>query len=330
MKDALARLGFVQADPIRAPACAQDLILRHRVKNYRAGELERRYPSLDIEEDYLYAYGFVARPLYRLLHPRGTGALSALERKIIAAVRDSGELHPGQAAARFGHNRITNAWGGQSRRTTDALERLHHRGLLRVVRRQGGTRIYAPAGHQGKPEPAGERCRKLILAAAAILAPAPRKSFQSAIAPRLRWILPSIRARELLDGMIGSGELQSRAVDGIEYVWPSGKINDEEPPRRVRLLAPFDPLVWDRRRFEHLWGWAYRFEAYTPPAKRLRGYYAMPLLWGDDIIGWANAAVRGGRLECETGFAGKRPAGKDFHRELEAEFDAMKAFLSLP
>ena len=49
----------------------------------------------------------------------------------------------------------------------------------------------------------------------------------------------------------------------------------------VRLLAPFDPVVWDRRRFELFWGWAYRFEAYTPAAKRKLGYYALPLLWRD-------------------------------------------------
>src|SRR5918912_485878 len=69
---ALHRLGFVQADPIRAPARAQDLILRHRVVGYRAGDLERRYAALDVEEDFLYAYGFLARPLWQLLHPRTT------------------------------------------------------------------------------------------------------------------------------------------------------------------------------------------------------------------------------------------------------------------
>ena len=52
LKRALHRLGFVQADPIRAPARAQDLILRHRVKNYRDGDLERRYAKLDIAEDF--------------------------------------------------------------------------------------------------------------------------------------------------------------------------------------------------------------------------------------------------------------------------------------
>ena len=62
----------------------------------------------------------------------------------------------------------------------------------------------------------------------------------------------------------------------------------------MRLLAPFDPVVWDRRRFEILWGWAYRFEAYTPAAKRTLGYYALPLLWRDRVIGWGNLAVREG------------------------------------
>ena len=52
LKRAIEKLGFVQADPIRAPARAQDLTLRHRVKGYRAGDLERRYPSLALEEDF--------------------------------------------------------------------------------------------------------------------------------------------------------------------------------------------------------------------------------------------------------------------------------------
>ena len=103
----------------------------------------------------------------------------------------------------------------------------------------------------------------------------------------------------------------------------------EEAPRTVRLLAPFDPLVWDRRRFEHLWRWPYRFEAYTPPAKRLRGYYAMPILWCDSVIGWANARVAGDRLNVEVGFAGKRPTDSDFRSELDAEIARLETFLSL-
>src|SRR5213080_2425062 len=70
LKRALHRLGFVQADPIRAPARAQDLTLRHRVRNYRAGDLERRYPRLPIEEDFFVNYGFLPRRLQALMHPR--------------------------------------------------------------------------------------------------------------------------------------------------------------------------------------------------------------------------------------------------------------------
>src|SRR5436190_19155107 len=70
LKRALDRLGFVQADPIRAPARAQDLMLRHRVKDYRAGDLERRYARLGVEEDFFINYGFVTSSLHSLMHPR--------------------------------------------------------------------------------------------------------------------------------------------------------------------------------------------------------------------------------------------------------------------
>ena len=67
---AIQKLGFVQADPIRAPARAQDLTLRHRVTGYRAGDLERRYPQLGIEEDFFVNYGFLPRATHALMHPR--------------------------------------------------------------------------------------------------------------------------------------------------------------------------------------------------------------------------------------------------------------------
>jgi len=63
-------MGFVQADPIRAPARAQDLILRQRVRNYHDGDIERRYASLEIEEDFFVIYGFVTKSLHALMHPR--------------------------------------------------------------------------------------------------------------------------------------------------------------------------------------------------------------------------------------------------------------------
>jgi uncharacterized protein YcaQ len=127
--------------------------------------------------------------------------------------------------------------------------------------------------------------------------------------------------------LIMSGELESQVIDGLEYVWPTPMKIMEAGEPMVRFLAPFDPLVWDRRRFEHLWGWAYRFEAYTPPTKRVRGYYAMPLLWEDDVIGWANANVRAGRLSIDVGFTKPPPSGPDFGHALEAETERLRSFL---
>ena len=96
----------------------------------------------------------------------------------------------------------------------------------------------------------------------------------------------------------------------------------------MRFLAPFDPLVWCRRRFEHLWGWEYRFEAYTKSEKRLRGYYALPLLWGAEIIGWVTIARTPHGLDVRPGFIGTRPDSPDFTRAFDAEIAAMQAFLA--
>jgi uncharacterized protein YcaQ len=121
-------------------------------------------------------------------------------------------------------------------------------------------------------------------------------------------------------------------LDGVEWFWPAG----EDPQAGeaggedvVRLLSPFDPVVWDRRRFELFWGWAYRFEAYTPVARRTLGYYALPLLWRDRVIGWGNLAVSGGRLQADLGYVGSRPRDRAFTRALEAEVERMRAFLGV-
>jgi uncharacterized protein YcaQ len=119
------------------------------------------------------------------------------------------------------------------------------------------------------------------------------------------------------------------SIDGHTWYWPATDAGDYEPVDGVRLLAPFDPVVWDRRRFELLWGWAYRFEAYTPLPKRKLGYYALPLVWRDHVIGWANVSNRGDSLETDIGFvSGRAPRDRGFKPALEAEIEAMRVFLS--
>ena len=320
---AIDRLGFVQADPIRSPARAQDLILRHRVSDYRAGDLERHYPSLDIEEDYLYAYGFLSKPVWQLLHPRKSAKLRTLEKKVLDLVLELGEAHPRALEARLGSRRVVNAWGGYSKATTSALEWLHWRGVLRIARRENGIRVYRPSALPSDiPEPE-DRLRALVMVYARIFAPSPEKALQSRLARHRDLGNP----RKIVGAMIRDGELRTDVCDGVTYVSPSGAVETGEPDE-VRFLAPFDPVVWDRARFEHLWGWAYRFEAYTPVKKRVRGYYAMPMLWGSDIIGWANATVSSGALDVQLGYVRSRPRDSDFRRELDAEIARLDSCVS--
>ena len=332
--DAIATLGFVQADPIRAPARAQDLILRHRVEGYRAGDLDRDFARLRLAEDFLYAYGFMPAGTQRLLHPRrdprrrdGRHRPTGLAAKVLGFVQERGEVHPRDLEIQFGKKRAVNGWGGFSKATTRALQSLHHHALLRVARRQDGIRIYEAAPPPPEPLPAEERLRALTRLVLRLLAPAPEVSFRATIAMMARHSPGLGNTRAMLAELIKSGEIARAEIADETYLWPADMPAARETPSAVRFLAPFDPIVWDRRRFEHLWGWPYRFEAYTPARKRKLGYYAMPLLWGDRVIGWVNASVVEGALRIEPGFVTARPRGRDFTRAFDAEVARLQAFL---
>ena len=342
----LDRMGFVQADPIRSPARAQDLILRQRVKDYVAGDLERLYQKLDVEEDFFINYGFVTRTLQSLMHPRSEAPIP--EQGIVAAwglakaervqhlfdfVKTRGIVHPREVDAHFSHGKVTNYWGGASNATTHLLDAMHYGGLLRVVRREKGIRLYA-ACDQGSWITDDEECRRRIDAmvdvVVRIYAPLPGTSL-SLLVRRLRYAAPRWKG-DLSDALTRAKDRFSQIrIEGRDWFWPEG----ESPARktvedRVRILAPFDPLVHDRARFELLWGWAYRFEAYTPARQRKLGYYAMPLLWRDRVIGWANVSVSNGDLCCDFGYVtSSAPKDRVFKRELDAEIERLRTFLTI-
>jgi len=161
-------------------------------------------------------------------------------------------------------------------------------------------------------------------------APLPALSL-SALVRRLRYAVPQWR-RELPSALVRARQQLGHArIDGVDWYWPAGEHPAiAEPQSVVRFLAPFDPVVWDRRRFELFWGWAYRFEGYTPASKRKLGYYALPMLWRDRVIGWGNLAVRNGALHADIGYASaSAPREPRFKRELEAELDRVQTFLRL-
>ena len=337
LQSALDRLGFVQADPIRAPARAQDLTLRHRVAGYRAGDLERRYPELDVHEDFFVNYGFVSRTVQGLMHPRGgprpwTAARGRHVRALLDFVRANGQVHPRAVDEHFAHGTVTNYWGGSSSATTHLLEAMHYRGLLRVARREAGVRVYAAQDHEPAPQGTSARYARLDSLVDVVVGkygPLPAGSL-STLVRRLRYAVPQWSG-ELDRALARARRRLSRArVDGVDWFWPQGETLPAAESGDVRFLAPFDPVVWDRRRFEILWGWAYRFEAYTPAARRTFGYYALPLLWRDGVIGWGNLAVRDGALRADIGYvAATPPRSRAFRRALDEELDRTRAFLGL-
>jgi uncharacterized protein YcaQ len=335
LKSALHKMGFVQADPIRAPARAQDLILRHRVNNYKAGDLERRYASLDVEEDFFINYGYVSRTLYQLMHPR-SNTLAARDRKraqlLLDFVRERGSVHPREVDEYFAHGKVTNYWGGSSNATTHLMDAMHYRGLLRVLRREKGIRIYAVREQEPLKLNSVERRERvdaLVDTVVKIYAPLPASSLTYYVR-RLRYAAPQW-VRDFGEALARAKKRLRHVRAGVDWYFPveEDPVSGSESQEVVRLLAPFDPVVHDRARFELLWGWQYRFEAYTPIAKRKLGYYAMPLLWRDRVVGWANLAVKNGALECDIGYVGSRPGERAFARELEREMDRIRKFLGL-
>jgi hypothetical protein len=325
----------VQADPIRSPARAQDLTLRQRVKGYRAGDLERRYPQLAVEEDFFVNYGFVTPELHARMHPRTARSEWPAERWAQAQavwhyVQARGEAHPREVDTHFAHGHTTNGFGGRSKASTQLLDAMHYRGLLRVARRDNGIRLYAAHTPREAPESVTEVLDQLVDVLVNKYAPLPLPGLRQLVA-MLKHAVPQWQDQLRAALQRAVQRLPHAEVDGVAWYWPQG----EDPhsrrwraPEGVRLLAPFDPVVWDRDRFERLWAWAYRFEAYTPPAKRVRGYYAMPLLWHDQVIGWGNLSVVGGRLQADIGYVGgQAPKDASYREALATELADMAACL---
>ena len=335
LPQALRRLGFVQADPIRAPARAQDLTLRHRVRDYRAGDLEQRFPRLALEEDFFVNYGFVPRHVHALMHPRQARepwdrAQRERARQVLAFVHERGSVHPREVEAFFQHGKALNWFGGTANASTQLLDAMHYRGLLRVARREGGTRCYAPRPPHDAPADPEAALDALIDIAVAKYAPLPKATL-SYLVSRLAVAVPQWRDRRPAAFARVRARLAQGLVDGVAWYWPAGEnpaSSRHAPDDAVRLLAPFDPVVWDRKRFELLWGWAYRFEAYTPAPKRKLGYYALPLLWRDQVIGWGNLAQREGRVHAQIGYvAGRAPRDAGYRRALDDELARLETFL---
>jgi uncharacterized protein YcaQ len=295
--EAVQHLGYVQIDPIDVCGRMHDLILRNRVQAYaREGLLHalygygRKKPVLF--EHYLGV--LVALPVedYRYIlpsmkaHRQSTGTRSALDpeqkkmaKKILERIRAEGPL----GAANFlqsGSSRTDWGTSGTLARTT--LDKLFLQGRLLIARREQFRRVF------DLPE-------RILPAAALNAKPATLEETQ-------RWhILSRLRQRRL----IALNKVHAALVHdlvyqvGVDGHAPLYCLRSDAPlldavadapfgSEQVHLLAPLDPLIYDRKLTRSLWGFDYTWEVYTPPAKRLRGYYALPILSGTRIVGYAD------------------------------------------
>lgn len=197
-------------------------------------------------------------------------------------------------------------WGSRSRGSL-ALDWLFRIGAVGIRRRAGFVKEFdlveriVPAEVRAVPTPAEDEAQRELLVRSA------RFCGVGSAADLIDYYRLPLRAgRARLAELVESGALRLVEVEGWRvpgYLHPDAKL-----PRRVDLatvLSPFDPIVWKRDRAERFWNFEYRIEIYTPAAKRVYGYYVLPVLVGDSLVARLDLKTdrEGGRLRVLGAFA---------------------------
>src|SRR6266566_469552 len=260
--------------------------------------------------------------------------MQAHAQEVLAFVRQHGSTYPKDVQARFDHGRMKR-WGANLNVSNHLLEGLHYRGLLRVARREGGTRVYQTIEHPPRhdsPEAPLARAGHLLDILVQLYAPLPAASLVY-VCRLLSYGVPHLAAevRQLQEH--AKSRYAHAQVDGLLWFWPQGEnpwAVRHQVDDRLRFLAPFDPVVWTAGASSCSGAGNTSWRPmchYVPAHKRRMGHYAMPMLWGEQMLGWANLKVVDGRLQHELGFAGLRPRGSAFQRALGEALQQMQEFL---
>lgn len=297
---ALRELAYVQLDPINVCGRMHDLILRNRVAGYAEGELLRfLHPGGGAQrqafEHYvpgrgiLVVFPMACWPLIAAVTAarrsgrsrtwparRLTRAEETIADHVLGELRDRGPL----TSDDFEHEgRTMTAWGTPGRLVKHVLEALFHRGEVLIADRRDFRRVYdlpervIPDGVRALPTPDLDAVHREL----ALMTLRQR-----------RLVALRRRDRDLVRDAITTVRLETGAEfqvlrEDVAAVEAAARSDDDADG--IHLLAPLDPLIYDRAVTRGVWDFDYTWEVYTPEAKRVRGYYALPLLSRGEIVG---------------------------------------------
>jgi uncharacterized protein YcaQ len=296
---AIEHLGYVQIDTINVIERSHHHILWTRIPDYRREHLHQAQAvDKSVFEYWTHALSYVPTRDIRFFlldmkrhrqSPKSWfGSVTKEDlRKVLTLIRRDGAL-----SIRDIEDDILvekdHAWASR-KPSKRALQLAFYNGLLTISERVGMLKTYELTdrhfGWEQRPKPAAERevLNYLLDRALRSQGVASLDSICHLDAGRKAGV------RRLIDARMRRGELTPVAIEG------GGKAEHWTEPRaldaiavladeRVHILSPFDPLIIQRKRLQFFFGYEHRFEAYVPKEKRVLGYFALPVLVGDEIV----------------------------------------------
>jgi uncharacterized protein len=344
---AVEHLGYVQIDTINVIERSHHHILWNRIPAYRRADL-RQAQSVDksVFEYWTHALSYVPSRDLRFFIPamklhtreghRWFGSVTPADmRKVLRLVRRDGAL----TIRDIDDDVLTekeHLWASR-KPSKRALQLAFYTGVLTISERIGMLKTYdlmtRHFGWDKPPKPASPR-----EVTAYLLDRALRAQGLVSLDSICHLDAPSKAAiRRLIEARLRTGELVPIALEGAgkQEHWARPETLDnigQAASGLVHLLSPFDPLVIQRKRTELFFGYGHRFEAYVPKEKRLFGYFALPVLAGDDIVAAIDLKTdrKARKLLMQKwnwiGSAAPRGARKDLKRRIEEELHRFERF----